>query len=147
MFEAPLAFVFRWCTDFRPIDGRLEKEDYSRMILERTPKRVVYEDLSTAPDGWHWARHVVTLHPPDRWHSDSVGNYRETSLDYVLTPLADGRTQLDLRWRRRPSPLARKKPSTAEIESSATAGWKNFGKALEKDYHRSLRSKNSRRRG
>lgn len=144
-FQAPLPFVFRWCTDYQPEDNRLEKEEYARKIIERTSTRIVYEDLFEADDGWRWARHVVTLHPPDRWHSESVGNYRTATLDYVLAELANGKTHLDLRWRRRPTALPRKTPSKAEIERSSTTGWRNYGKALERDYRRSVRSKRTHR--
>ena len=140
IFDAPLPFVFGWCTDFQPRDNELEKEEYSRKIIERSSKRVVYEDVFEAADGWRWARHVVTLRPPDGWHSESVGNYRDASLDYALTPLSTGGTRLDLRWRRRPTGLARRRPSKAEIERSSTAGWKNYAKELEKDYRNSTRA-------
>ncbi|MGI0156308.1 MAG: hypothetical protein ACREDE_09305, partial [Thermoplasmata archaeon] len=105
-FEAPLPFVFTWCTDFDPHDDRREKDHYTRKVIERTSRRVVYEDLVDSRRGWNWARHDVTLRPPDRWHSDSVGSHRSLTIDYVLTPIGADRTRLDLRWRRRRTPLA-----------------------------------------
>lgn len=133
VFRVPLDFAFRWCTDFRADDARLEQEGFERKILVRTPKRVVYEDLEWADDGWHWAQYVVRLRPPDRWHADSVGNYRDATLDYVLTELSPRRTRLDLTWRRRPGPKGRRLPRT-EAERDSRRAWLSFRNALERDY-------------
>jgi hypothetical protein len=136
-FRAPMSYVYSWCTDFDPADDRREKEHYTRKIIERSRRQVVFEDLVDSDDGWNWARHVVTLHPPNRWHSDSVGTHREATIDYLLTPLAGDRTRLDLRWKRVPTALASAPASKAAIERSATQGWRNFARVLEKDYRKS----------
>ena len=134
VFRAPLRFAFRWCTDFRTDDARLEEEGFERKIVSRSSRRIVYEDLEWARDGWHWAQYVVTLFPPDRWHAESVGNYRDATLDYRLTELAEGRTRLDLRWRRRPGPKGGRVPSKAKLERSSSRAWRSFARALERDY-------------
>jgi hypothetical protein len=108
-FRAPLEFVYQWCTDFSPQDARYEREEYSRKILRRSTREVVYEDLSEESDGWHWSRHVVRLSPPDRWHSDTIGSHRAMALDYKLTRLPGERTQLVLKVRRRPYGVGAKK--------------------------------------
>ena len=94
-FNAPLEFVYRWCTDYAPEDGRLEGEEYQRRVVRCSRREVVYEDLSETKAGWRWARHVVRLSPPDRWHSDSVGSHRAVSLDYELSSLSGNRTRID----------------------------------------------------
>src|SRR6266566_8705164 len=77
----------------RPRGGVVPAEDH------RThPHRVIFEDLEENEDGWDWGRDVVTLLPPNRWHMDGVGNRRDVTADYVLSPLPDGRTRFDLRW-------------------------------------------------
>lgn len=137
VLRVPLSFAFRWCTDFRSDDARREGESYERRVLERGPRRVVYEDLETTPaGGWWWTRHVVTLRPPNRWHSESVGNYRDVSLDYVLTPLGPKRTRFEMFWKRRASPLAGRPPSRRSTETSTLAAWRQFAKSMEADYRR-----------
>jgi hypothetical protein len=136
VFRAPLPYVFSWCTDYDAHDDRREKDRYTRKVIERTPRRVVFEDLVDSDQGWNWARHVVTLQPPDRWHSDSVGTHRTLTIDYVLTPLSGERTRLDLRWKRRRTPLATTKVSKQAIEKSTTAAWRHFARELERDYRR-----------
>lgn len=136
-FRVPLDFAFGWCTDYTPEDGKLEGEMYQRKIIERTPRRVVFEDLEEAKDGWTWGRDVVTLHPPDRWHMDGVGNRRDVTADYMLSNLSDGRTRLELRWKRRPKDAATPQITKAQREADALRAWKRFGVAMERDYRRS----------
>ncbi|MGD0250264.1 MAG: hypothetical protein ABSB97_05185 [Thermoplasmata archaeon] len=136
-FRAPLAYVFRWCTDYRPDDSHLIGEEYERRILERTPRRVVFEDLWWEPEGWRWRRSEVALRPPAYWHADSVGNVRDASIDYQLKELPDGGTRLELRMRRRPGPRSKRQPAKRELENDLRKMWRGFAKALETDYRRS----------
>ena len=136
-FRAPLPYVYAWCTDYTPGDARLEGEGYQRVVVQQNRRRVVFEDLEESPHGWDWARCEVELLPPDGWHMESTGNRREVVADYHLTERPDGRTQLDLRWRRRPGLLDFTARTKAEGERAGTAGWKNFARALESDYRKS----------
>ena len=138
-FGVPLEFAFAWCTDYSPEDASLERESYQRKVIERTSGRVIFEDLEEAEDGWVWGRDVVTLLPPNRWHMDGVGNRRDVTADYILSPLPDGRTRFDLRWRRQPKVPEGKKLTKAEREASAMRAWKRFAIAMERDYRRSRR--------
>ena len=133
-FRAPLRFVFSWCTDYQPSDSKLEKEDYVRKIIERTSRRVIFEDLQEMRDGWSWQRATVSLYPPNRWHMNNIGNRRDVKADYILTNLADGRTRLYLSWKVWPKTPAASKLSKADRERSVSSAWKKFGVALEKDY-------------
>jgi hypothetical protein len=141
VFHAPLPFVFRWCTDYRTDDARLEHESFERRILQRTSRRVIYEDLERTRNGWSWRRHVVTLRPPDRWWSDSVGNYRDFHLEYELRELPGGRTEMRFRGRRVPAVLASPNPPVREFVRSMENSWRHFGVELERDYRRSRRTR------
>ena len=132
-FHVPLEFAFRWCTDYTPEDAALEGESYSRKIVERSGRRVVFEDLEETASGWVWARDVVTLRPPRRWRMESVGSHRDVTAEYALSELPDGRTQLELRWWRRPKALGKKIPR-ATRERETTRAWKRFAAAMERDY-------------
>ncbi len=134
-FRVPIDFAFTWCTDYTPEDAALEGESYARKVVERTPRRVVFEDLEETDSGWVWSRDVVSLRPPNRWHMDGVGNRRDVTADYVLTSLPDGRTQLELRWWRQPKPPGKKIPR-AQREKETTEAWEKFSKAMEEDYRR-----------
>ncbi len=144
-FEAPLPFVFRWCTDYRTDDARRAGETYERRILSRTPREVVYEDLWWLADGWRWRRYRVILRPPDRWHADSVGNIRDASLDYRLTALPGDRTQLELVARRRPATGRPGQPPRRAFERELRQLWAHFARELHRDFRRSR--VRSRKRG
>ena len=135
VFRVPLEFAFGWCTDYTPEDAALEGETYQRKIIERSKNRVIFEDLEESDSGWIWARDVVTLRPPKRWHMESVGSRRDVTADYVLTALPDGRTQLELVWWRRPRPPGKKIPR-AEREKETALAWKRFAAAMERDYRK-----------
>lgn len=138
VLPAPLGFAYRWCTDFRPDDARREKDSYERRILSRSPRRVVFENLTDDPGGgWWWAQYVVDLRPPDRWHAESVGSHRTLTLDYRLTALGPERTRFDLTWRRWPTELGAKRVSVAGQERETTVAWQNFAAAMRRDYRAS----------
>jgi len=139
-FRVPLDFAFAWCTDFTPEDARLEGESYRRKIIERTSRQVVFEDLEEEDDGWFWSRDVVALKPPKGWHMEGTGNRRDVVADYALTSLADGRTQLELRWRRRPLVKEAKPLTKAQREASTLQAWRKFAAAMERDYRTSRNS-------
>ena len=145
-FRVPLEYAFVWCTDYTPDDGALEGESYQRKVIERGARRVVFEDLEETKSGWSWGRDVVTLRPPNRWHMDGVGNRRDVTADYVLTRLPDGRTQLELRWSRRPNVPETTKLTKAEREADTVRAWKRFGTAMERDYRGGVPARQRRAR-
>lgn len=75
---------------------------------------------------------------------DGVGNKRDVVADYVLSSLPEGRTRLDLRWKRRPKVADATKRTKAEREASARRAWERFDAALERDYNRSRRARSRR---
>jgi hypothetical protein len=138
--NAPLAFTFRWCTDYSKRDPVLFGEDFERKVVEGQGQHRIFEDLYSSPEGWSWGRWEVTLRPPDQWHADSVGNYLDWSADYQLKPLGQERTEFRAQFRRRAGPLGGKNPSKGPYEKALTDMWRHLGRALERDYrHRKRR--------
>src|SRR5437764_1257194 len=123
----------------QPGESVLLREMGDVKVIERSSHRVIFEDLEESDDGWNWSRDIVTLRPPNRWHMDGIGNRRDVTADYVLSPLPDGRTRFDLRWSRRPKVPEAKKLTKAEREASTMRAWKRFAAAMEQDYRRSRR--------
>lgn len=154
-FVVPLAFAYRWCTDYTPEDPRYAGEDRTiglrRRIVSRSPRRVVFENLYDAGGGWAWERCLVTLRPPDRWHCETRGNYGESVLDYRLTAVGPDRTRLEMGWKSRPGGFARgRRPGPAAVEAFVRRLWRRRATALERAY-RALRARHRggrrRRRG
>ena len=144
-FRAPLPFVFAWCTDYTPEDPHLEGEEFTRRILARSRRRIVYEDLYDEPTGWMWSHYDVTVLPPRRWHADVAGSHRTWSIDYVLSERPGGSTELWFRGVRRATALAGKNPPKAKLEQDLRGMWKRYGRALEADYRATQRG--TKRRG
>jgi hypothetical protein len=144
-FAAPLPFVFAWCTDYSSVDPRLEREEYTRRVLRRTPRKVVFEDLYDEPTGWMWSHAEVDLRPPNGWHAEIVGSHRHWSIDYRLSSKKGGSTELWFRGKRRATALAGKNPPKARLEHELLHMWKNFGRALERDYRAKRKSGRGRR--
>ena len=123
-FQAPLEFVYRWCTDYTPTDARISGEGFDRRVVRRTRNAVVLEDLYDTGQGWIWLRRVVRLFPPARWRADSVGSDRAISVEYRLTEVSGNRTQLTIRARRRPYGIGTKNPGKVDV---GTVGRRELG--------------------
>jgi len=131
-FNAPLDYVFAWCTDFREDDNKMTGSKTRRHILERTKERFVwvvnYKDGGKEKEGIR----AVWLHPPDSWHLDTCGDGREVG-DYKLTRLGKTKTRLDMKFVETydgPEEVEDKK----EWEADGKEHWKIYKKALEADF-------------
>ena len=133
-FPAPLEFVYRWLTDFSSRDASITGERYRRRILERSPSRIIFEDLAASSSGWSWLRNVVDLQPPDRWHLEAVGNTLDARADYRLIPRSPSTTELVMTWRLRPGILGGTIPPKAAIEASLRQVWAAYAEALREDF-------------
>lgn len=139
MFDAPIKFVYDWCTDYSSEDSKITGAKFPRIILEKTKKRAVYASHKKGSDGKpKLAVRVVTLHPETfTWHLDYFAEEDLEVGEYKLTRLGPKRTRLVMvlknRWKKG------KSPSRAEFEQSSKSHWDKYAAALESDYVRSLR--------
>jgi len=134
--NAPLRYVYDWCTDYRVDDGRLQRG--ARVmpkfrVLRISPHRVVR--VRIAPNGSHdpdIAVDVVRLNPPADWHTDQIDETDRMALDYHLVRLGPRKTRLDLyvteRW------VTRKYPTPKELRQQVSRTWDRFSAALERRY-------------
>jgi len=127
---APLGFVYDWCTDFREDDSKITHSKSRRRILEKTKQRVIYTSRTKGAKSVGGAS-IVTLHPPDSWHVDSIGDLSDSTGDYRLRKLAGRRTRLDIVFRiKRKSPAAQ---SRSKFVRHINEIWDKYVAALEKD--------------
>jgi hypothetical protein len=75
---------------------------------------------------------------------DGIANSANVTADYLLSTLPNGRTQLDLRWRRRPRMAGARQLTKAQREASTLRAWKRFGAAMVRDYNRTHRVRKHR---
>jgi hypothetical protein len=132
IFNAPIDFVFGWCTDFREDDWKMTGSRVRRHFLERTKKRILW--VSEYREGGEKKQGIraVWLKPPYSWHLDTCGDRRETG-DYILTRLGRNRTRLDMvftvTYDRRQDV-----EDKVQWEKESKAEWKVFAHYLESDY-------------
>jgi ribulose-5-phosphate 4-epimerase/fuculose-1-phosphate aldolase len=100
----------------------------------KNKSRVVYVVSYRSRGKARSAVDVVTLHPPNAWHLDYVGDEDDEAGDYVLTSLGGGKTKLDMRFKERYK--IRNAPSKAQDVKHTNELWDKYVASLEKDYRR-----------
>ena len=137
-FNAPLGFVYAWCTDFREDDPKMLGSKNMRTIHEKTKERVIWTiDAKKAPTGANAVR-VVWLKPPDAWRLETCGDEDEIGT-YKLTAVGKNKTRLDMTFIQT-MPNKRDLLSKKEFVSGTLDHWNHYAKYLERDYKKSLRS-------
>ena len=132
--HAPLRFVYEWCTDYRETDPQITGSKSKRRILLRTKHRVVYMLSYPSRGKIKTGINVVTLHPPDAWHLDFVGDEDDETGDYTLTSLGARKTRLDMKFTERYK--MKDAPSKAQDAKNVHEVWGKYVPALERDYAR-----------
>jgi len=132
--NAPLEYVFKWCTDFSEDDPKITGSKSQRKILEKTKKRVIYAQLYKAEDGTQKvAIDIVTLKSPTSWHLDYFGEEDNETGEYKLNRLGKSKTRLDMvfkeKWKN-----VKKIPTRRELVKDVNAVWDKYVSALEADY-------------
>jgi hypothetical protein len=134
--NAPLRYVYDWCTDYRADDWRLGRRGSVKIafrVLRISPRRVVRvrvrPNVSKDPD---IAVDLVRLDPPADWHTDQIDEADRMAIDYHLVRLGPTKTRLELlvteRW------VIRKFPTRSELRRSVSATWERFSNAIEERY-------------
>lgn len=132
--NAPLSYVYSWCTDFQDEDPKITGSGSQRVIVEKTKKRAIYAQLYDGSDGKKKAAvNIVTLKPPSSWHLDYFGQEDDETADYRLKSLGKGKTRLDMVFREKWKAMA-KIPTIEEQTTQTNRVWDKYVAALEKDY-------------
>ncbi len=131
-FNAPLDYVFKWCTDFREDDNKLIGSKTERKILEKGPERVIWR--VRYKDGKDYAEGVraVRLHPPSLWILDTCGDGRERG-EYKLKALGKSKTRLDMKFVVTYDSKDEVEDKN-EWEADGVKHWKIYKNALEADF-------------
>ena len=132
VINAPLRFVYEWCTDYREDDPTITGSKAKRKTLQKTKRRVIYTTQYKSARKPKSAVNVVTLHPPNSWHLDFIGDEDDETGDYRLTRLGPRRTGLNMVFKEKYKiPNA---PSKAEDLKHTSEVWDKYVAALEKDW-------------
>ena len=131
-FDAPMEYVFKWCTDFREDDNKMIGSKTERIILEKSPQRVIWRVKYKDGKGYAEGVRAVWLHPPSLWTLDTCGDGREVG-EYRLKALGKSKTRLDMKF----AVTYYSKDEVEdkdEWEGDGVKQWKIYKKALEADF-------------
>lgn len=145
VFDAPLNYVYRWCTDYREDDYLITGSAARRHFVERNRKTVAWI-THTHRNGTDTENlRIVTLKPPKRWSVMGLGEDLNEEGDYVLKQLGPRKTELRMIFR---IYYKSAKPEPASTWEKRIGGnWEKFKAALEKDYNDSLQARRGSRAG
>lgn len=136
--NAPLGYVFAWCTDFREDDPKLTGSENQRKVLEKTRRRAVFVTLYKGDSGREKIGvDLVTLAPPDAWHLEFFGEEDNETGEYRLTKLGRERTKLTMLFREKWK--TQSPPTKAWQVQHTNEIWDKYVAALEADYSKSRR--------
>jgi hypothetical protein len=132
--NAPLKFVYDWCTDYQETDHEITGSIRRRSVVERTSRRVIYVYYWNDEAGkLQMAVNIVALKPPSSWHLDFFGKEQTETGEYKLTRISKNETKLQMvfkhKWKE-----GQKIPSVAEQEERLGKMWDKYVTALESDY-------------
>lgn len=134
VFNAPLKFVYDWCTDFREDDNKITASKTERRVLQKTKQRVIYISTYRRKRRLKNGVNIVTLRPPKAWDLDYVGEEEDEKGAYRLTALGAKKTRLDMTFRE--SYKIRGAPTKEEDAKHANEIWNKYAAGLERDYAR-----------
>jgi hypothetical protein len=138
--DAPIKYVYAWCTDFRSDDGRLSGSKPRFKVIYVGSDRVVRIRM-TNPGAKtpSVAVELVRLFPPDGWHVDQIDETDLDAVDYKLARLGPRKTRVSLsiteRW------MSPNHPSRTEWVRGTSKFWDNLVAALEQDYEKGMPAK------
>jgi hypothetical protein len=132
MIDAPLKFVFNWCTDYREDDNELTGSKAQFKILQKTSHRVIYLRTFELDGKTLTAVKMVTLRPPKSWCLDQVGEDEDVIGVYRLTRVGPEKTRLDMKFTEKYK--ISDAPTKEQNRNQTDQMWNKYVTALEKDY-------------
>ena len=137
VINAPLPFVYNWCTDYRPDDGKLTGSKARRVVLSKTRHQAIYLETFRRNGKPMSAVNIVSLKAPTRWHLDYLGQDADETGEYKLTRRGPKKTELEMRFRVKYKTSGA--PTMSEDIRQTNLVWDKYIEALEKEYQRKSR--------
>lgn len=131
--NAPLSFVYDWCTDFREDDPKLTGSTSKMKIIEKTDKRAVYSREDIKDGITLQTKSVVTMVPPDRWYLEAKGDVADYTGEYRLFQDGDA-TRLEMKFTRKYK--EERSPNIERLHQLNNEFWDKLIEILENEYHK-----------
>lgn len=131
--NAPLKYVYSWCTDFSDSDPSITGSLRQRLVVEKTKRRAVYVTLWNDEDDTKVASSYVTLKPPNSWHLEMFDRSRLEIGDYKLSKVGKSKTGLKIVFKNLWKDLSNAE-TTEGMTERLNAMWDKYVQALETEY-------------
>jgi len=130
--NAPLKFVYAWCTDYREDDNQITGSMAQFRILQKTNRRVIYLRTYEREGRTIIGVKMVTLRPPKAWYLDQVGEDEDAIGSYKLTRVGPEKTTLHMTFTEKYK--ISDAPTKEQDRKQTDQMWDKYVAALEKDY-------------
>ena len=130
--NAPLKFVYEWCTDYREDDNQITGSKAQFRILQKTNRRVIYLRTHERDGKTMICVKMVTLRPPKAWYLDQVGEDEDVIGIYKITRMGPEKTRLDMTFTEKYK--ISDAPTKEEDRKNTDQMWDKYVAALEEDY-------------
>jgi hypothetical protein len=132
IINAPLKFVYDWCTDYREDDNQITGSKVQRKILQKTKRRAIYISTYEKEGKMLSGVNIVILRPPSAWSLDYVGEEEDETGRYKLARVGSSRTRLDMIFTDKYKDS--NAPSMLEDKNHTEQLWDKYVARLEMDY-------------
>ena len=130
--NAPVKYVYEWCTDYREDDNQITGSKAQFRILQKTNRRVIYLRTYERDGKTIIGVKMVTLQPPKAWYLDQVGEDEDVIGIYNLTRVGSEKTRLDMRFTEKYKIGGA--PTKEKDRNHTDQMWDKYVAALEHDY-------------
>jgi hypothetical protein len=130
--NAPLRFVYDWCTDYREDDNQITGSKTQFKILQKTKRRVIYLRTNERHGKNMIGVKMVTLRPPKAWYLDQVGEDEDVIGTYKLKQLGPERTRLDMAFTEMYK--ISDAPTKEEDRNDTDEMWSKYVAGMQNDY-------------
>jgi len=135
--DAPLDYVYKWCTDFDEEDTKITGSSSCRIMIEKTSKRAIYAMINGTKGNSRGRMYLVKLEPPNSWHMNAYGNGSDSTGDYNLAKISKNRTKLTVTFDHIYYDIT-VMPAESKKKLDSQNTWNKYVSALEKDFRNSI---------
>ena len=130
--NAPLRFVYDWCTDYREDDNQITGSKSQRKILQKTKRRAIYVSTYEREGKMKIGVNIVKLMPPKAWYLEYVGEEEDETGWYKLSRLDLHKTRLQMRFTEKYK--INNAPTKEEDRNHTDQLWDKYVARLEMEY-------------
>jgi hypothetical protein len=132
VINAPLRFVYDWCTDYREDDNQITGSKAQRKILQKTKRRAIYVSTYERDGKTKIGVNIVKLTSPKAWYLEYVGEEEDETGRYKLTSVGPRKTRLQMSFTEKYK--INNAPTKEEDRKHVDELWDKYVARLEMEY-------------